>query len=269
MLTLHTTLSAPHYFTLILDNSTMGSKLEIALTGEASIQVPAERAVLGIKIFSKSQSRDGTACHVLGTARKIESLLRNLGPQSTTKFFAKEQACVDFWTRTSLIETDSRPYDSKNETELPREYTAAINFGVHFQDFQSIEAFIQRLVGLPIAQTQDVKWVLKQETKDAYCSKLRTQAAKNAHRNALEYAQALGFERVVPHKLEEAQICVPISNRIMSRIPTGGVERSGRDSVVDESRQEEVKRLVDRLKFEYQPEDIEMSVVVKASFYAV
>lgn len=79
--------------------------------------------MLGIKIFSKSQSRDGTACHVLGTARKIESLLRNLGPQSTTKFFAKEQACVDFWTRTSLIETDSRPYDSKNETELPREYT--------------------------------------------------------------------------------------------------------------------------------------------------
>ena len=82
----------------------------------------AERAVLGVKISQKHQEKQVAAQNVVATTRKIEILLRNLGPQSNS-VDAKERASVDFWTRTSLTETSHRPYDHKEQVHLPTEFT--------------------------------------------------------------------------------------------------------------------------------------------------
>ncbi|EME41958.1 hypothetical protein DOTSEDRAFT_72907 [Dothistroma septosporum NZE10] len=243
----------------------MDSKFEITLKGESSIHLPAERAVLGVKVASKELNKQTAAQGVVSTTRKIETLLRKLGPHINTAE-ARELASIDFWSRTSLTETIHHPWDHKNQVQLAPEFTATVDFEAHFKKFQSIGGFINDLSNLPYTETQPVKWILKEETKDAHRTEVRTQAAKNAQQKALEYAQALGYKHVVPYMLEEAQIYAVSSNRKMGRIPADGVEGSRKNLAdADTEGWEEVGGSV----FEYQPEDIKMNVAVNTSFYAL
>lgn len=88
----------------------MGSgKFEITLCGDASVLLPAERAVLSVEVSSTERNKQTASHSVVSTAKSVESLLRKLGPKDSSAE-ATLNASVDHWSRTSMSETSQVPY---------------------------------------------------------------------------------------------------------------------------------------------------------------
>lgn len=254
-----------------MSNTTSPTSYEqfsISIRGEADFLLPAERANLKIIVSSTGNEKHSVAKEVVSSARQIETLLRKHGPRSATAE-AKQAAAIDFWSRTSLSESSEKPYDHESRKELPTKYKAMVDYEVHFRKFQAISGVIASLSTIPHNDTQPISWILQDGTIKNHRSALRTHAAKNAYQKALGYAQALGYEKVVPVKLQEAQVYTHPSSRKAAALgllyPSDDVENARKNLAVEEH---EGWTEVREAAFEYQPEDIKMSVAVDASFIA-
>lgn len=155
--------------------------------------------------------------------------------------------------------------DHKNEKHRRREYTSTVSFEVRFQQFQAIAGLIQDLAALPHVETRPLQWILTAKTKDENRSALRVGAAKNAHEKALEYAQALGYQKVEPFQLSEGHMGAYSSNSKAARLSRPAADVVSKNLAVGDVEMEDAGEDV----FRYQPEDVKMSASVDASFYAL
>ncbi|KAK4498167.1 hypothetical protein PRZ48_010824 [Zasmidium cellare] len=242
-------------------------KFEITLRGEANVSLPAERAVLGIDVSATDVDKQTAFDAAVSTVKSVEALLRKLSPQNTSPE-SKLNAAVDNWTRTSLSETSQLPYDHHTgKSRPPRQYTSSVTFEARFQRFEAIAGVIQDLGAISNVKTEPLEWVLQAKTKDENRSALRVEAAKNAHQKALEYAQALGYQKVVPFQLSEGQTHARSG---YSKAPIHDFDDD--DDETSEQNMadgEEGGASVGGDKFRYQPENVKMSSAVSASFYAL
>lgn len=93
----------------------MGSgKFEITLCGDASVLLPAERAVLRVEVSNTEHNKQTASNAVVSTAKSVEALLRKLGPKDSSAE-AKLNASVDHWSRTSMSETNQIPYGKSTQ----------------------------------------------------------------------------------------------------------------------------------------------------------
>ena len=171
---------------------------------------------------------------------------------------------MDDWSRTSLSESSYVQYDSENDINLPREYTANMHFDIRAQHFNRLGSLISDLIAIEHAENKEVQWVLTEETKKAQFCKLRELAAKNAREKARDYAAAVGYSKVTPIGMSEAQAHTRSSSRKGGLVPTDGVETTlkNRADAEDEWGQfgEEA--------FQYTPEEVKMKHGVNAKFRA-
>lgn len=84
-------------------------KFEISLEGDATILLPAERAVLKIEVLDTDQNKQRASDNVVSSAKVVEELLRKLSPQSSSSE-SKLKAAVDHWSRTSISESSHVGY---------------------------------------------------------------------------------------------------------------------------------------------------------------
>lgn len=141
-------------------------------------------------------------------------------------------------------------------------------FDVHFQRFEAISGLINDLAALNHVKTRPLQWILLKKTQEDNRSALRIEAAKDAHRKALEYAQALGYKKVEPFHLREGNQYAGSTNMKRRMIYGDGNEtRNSKKNMADVDAEEWEQ--VGGAVFEYAPEDVEMTAAVSASFYAM
>ncbi|GIZ48340.1 hypothetical protein CKM354_001140500 [Cercospora kikuchii] len=237
---------------------------EIILKGEAEKFLPAERAVLNIEVAARDLDKQSAAKHVLLTARRVETLLTQLAPQTNT-IEARIEAAVDYWSRTSLSESSDPAHGTSSKSDpLQTQYIAKVEFEARFQNFAAISGLTTDLALIsPLVQTKPVQWILQEATKDTHRAELRAKAAKNAYQKALDYAVAMGYSIVTPFQLKESSANANSSKMKGGRMPSSTSERTAKNLAEILGLKE-----VSVGSFLYQPDDIRVSVVVEAIFHA-
>ncbi|KAF2173831.1 hypothetical protein M409DRAFT_62075 [Zasmidium cellare ATCC 36951] len=222
-------------------------KFEITLHGEASLSLPAERAILRIDVCTTDVNKQTSFDAVLSTAKNVEALLRKLSPKSISDE-SKLQAAVDHWSRTSLSETSQMPY---GKSRPPRQYTASVTFEARFQRFQAISGLIKELGAISHVKTKPLEWVLLQKTKDENRSALR---------------------KLIPIHLSEGYTNARSTHSKAPRIDFDDDDQDDEDDNSDQNMvgvETEAWEEVGGDVFRYQPENVNMSTSVNASFYAL
>lgn len=158
-------------------------------------------------------------------------------------------------------DTDWFVPDRETQKDLPREYTAHVDFQVNFQRFGAIPGFLRDLASIDYVETEPLTWILSEETKAKNRSALRIGAAKDAHRKATEYAEALGYKKVEPFMLREGHNYATVSHMKGGRPPANSVTTNKKNMAETTAEGD--------ASFEYQPEDVKMSASVHTSFYAM
>ncbi|KAK3708320.1 hypothetical protein LTR37_011585 [Vermiconidia calcicola] len=236
-------------------------QFEIEVDGEVELLLPAERAILSIRVEKMDHDKAKATESVIESAKKVEALLRKISTQDNGQVSA-----ADYWSRTSLRETSHAPYDSDKKVYLPREYTALISYSVRMQKFNGLGPAIRELVAIEHVSTHGVEWVLTAATMEAQRSKLRVLSAQNALRKAQDYASTLGYDKVVPFKLTEKHQYTHTTSRKgggVTRIPKSDMETQTKNMAEAEDWED-----VGEEVFQYTPEEVKMTQSCNAEFRA-
>ena len=232
--------------------------LEIDVKGEVEILLPAERALLSVNVNTEGLDKTKVTDAVIQSARKVEMRLREVSARQ-----GGQTAAVDYWSRTSLLESDHVPYDHERKINLPREHQASVNFEIRLQKFNRLGSIIRNLVAIEHVNSRGVEWILTPDTKEAQRSNLRVSAAQNALSKAQDYAKALGCGKVTAVEMKEAQAYTRSSSRKGGMVPTDGVETQSKN-MADADDWEDVSEEA----FQYTPEEVKMTQSVNAKFRA-
>lgn len=180
----------------------MVTPMSIAVTGIAIIPLKAERALLDVEITSTGFSRAFVTEEVKLSCRRLEDLLRK---SSTAQ--NDSPPIVAHWSMASLKTTSHLPTDAYGTVlkNAQRVYSTSVCFDIRVVDFGKLGSFAGQVSMLPYTLIHSVRWAVTSSTRQAYESKLRTMAAKDALERAKDYAKALGLSAVWPVEVKEAQ----------------------------------------------------------------
>lgn len=261
--------------------ATVLPQLTVDVTGETSLMLAPERAVLSVEASCRT-TNDADECtnRAIQAAREVEAILRQ----------NSQNGIIDYWSRTSLEERSYKPYASEKMPEPATEYTSKISFEMHVQKFARLGGLIGELVAIDDVHSEGVKWVLTAETQNAQRSKLRAQAAQNAKQKAEEYAAALGYKDVWAFEAMEAAaytvslpeilcyiVCflrhwltctVSVGQRSTNRKGGLGVEKRDDVATMAKNMAEEGWEDASEEAFQYSPEDVNMTQNVQVKFLA-
>lgn len=207
---------------------------------------------------AESQDKKRTVDATVASARRVETFLRDIASAK-----AKKDIPIDYWSRTALRETSHVPYDNERKMNLPREYQATVDFNIRLQKFNALGKMIHDLVAIDYVRSNGVQWVLTHDTMEAQRSKLRTMAAKEALNRAQDYAKAVGYAKVTPIEMREAQAFTRSSNSKSGLIPSDGVDTQSKN-MADAEEWEDLGEEA----FQYTPEEVKMTQSVNAKFRA-
>lgn len=187
----------------------MVKPISVAVTGIAIIPQKAERALLDVEICSTGFSRAFVSEEVRLSCQRLEDLLRK---SSTTQNdhnpnAGTEPAIVAHWSMTSIKTTSHLPTDECGTAlkNAQRIYSTSVCFDIRVREFGKLGTFASQVSRLPYTLIHSVRWALTSTTRQAYESRLRTMAAKDALERAKDYAKALGLTAVWPVEVKEAQ----------------------------------------------------------------
>lgn len=235
--------------------ATVLPQLDIDVTGESSLMLAPERAVLRVEVHSRTTGDDEKCTtQAITAARAVEKILRANSANDS----------IDYWSRTSLAETDYTPHWTERNPDPPTEYTSRVSFDCHVQKFSRLGPLIHDLTSIPHVHSRGVEWVLTPETQNAHRSALRAQAAQNARQKAQEYAVALGYQDVWAVDVRESAAYTRAASR------KGGPRMERREDVATVTRNmaEEGWEDVSEEAFQYSPEDVNMTQNVQVKFLA-
>lgn len=228
-------------------------QLDIDVTGQSSLMLAPERAVLSVEVLSRTKNDKATCTtQAIKAARDVETVLRQ----------ASKNASVDYWSRDSLSESQHTPGWSEKNPNPATEYTSRVNFDTHVQQFAPLGSLIHLLTSVSHVQSRGVDWVLTPATQNAQRSHLRAEVASNARQEAEEYAAALGYKNVWAFEVRESAAYVRSSNR------KGGPGAQRREDVgtVTRNMAEEGWEDGSEEAFQYSPEDVSMTQNVQVKF---
>ncbi|KAG9650107.1 hypothetical protein KCU64_g9186, partial [Aureobasidium melanogenum] len=187
----------------------MVKPISVAVTGIAIMPQKAERALVDVEICSTGFSRAFVSEEVQLSCQRLEDLLRK---SSTTQNdhnpnAGTEPAIVAHWSMTSITTTSHLPTDECGTAlkNAQRIYSTSVCFDIRVREFGKLGTFASQVSRLPYTLIHSVRWALTSTTRQAYESRLRTMAAKDALERAKDYAKALGLTAVWPVEVKEAQ----------------------------------------------------------------
>jgi len=240
--------------------ATEQQQLEINVSGEYSINLPAERAVLEVKVYMETTKNKHKATDsVVASSRKVESILRD-----NSKAINGKEPSIDYWSRDSLHESHYTMSRTEKEPNPPTEYRARVNFDMHLKTFSKLGPLIHELCAIDHVSSQGVKWILTQPTQDAQRSHLRLKAAQDARKKADEYAAAMEYSKVWAVEVRESAAIARSSNR-----KTGAFVQREDVTGTSKNMAGEDWEDVSEESFQYSPEDITMMQTVNVKFLAV
>ncbi|KAI5360145.1 hypothetical protein Slin14017_G097060 [Septoria linicola] len=177
----------------------------LKVSGEAEIPLPAERAVINVKVSSEGINKASVSDEVLTAAKHVERLFVELSPKDESPE-AKAASPLAHWSKTSLAATSYIPlehYEKDEEKPKVRHYKGSIDFDIRFKEFKALGSFGARISSVPHVEVQDIQWIITEETRARYRPKLRQAAAKDAMARAQDYCGVLGCTNLRPVELDE------------------------------------------------------------------
>ncbi|KIW87459.1 uncharacterized protein Z519_11781 [Cladophialophora bantiana CBS 173.52] len=187
--------------------------ISVHLEGQSSITVPANRAIVSLRINAEGPKQDRVADEVRKTADDVLATLRPLAqlqpPQLTTVNATTANSDMQYQPPiVDLSVTTFRSYSwQKPGSLLSREtpqYQASVEIEAEFRDFEPLGILLAQVSKTPAATVQSLKWTLDDVTKKRLFSKCRSEAMVDALDKVRAYIRPLGMDKVRAIKVTES-----------------------------------------------------------------
>ncbi|EXJ74792.1 uncharacterized protein A1O5_01488 [Cladophialophora psammophila CBS 110553] len=244
--------------------------ISVHLEGQSSIAVPANRAIISLRINAEGPKQDKVADEVRKTADDVLATLRPLAqlqaPQLPTVNATTANDDIQYQPPiVDLSVTTFRSYSwQKPGSLLSREtpqYQASVEIEAEFRDFEPLGILLAQVSKTPAATVQSLKWTLDDVTKKRLFSKCRSEAMVDALDKVRAYVQPLGMDKVRAIKVTE-------SHRLSRPVVWGDVGglRFQRDELDYKTQMEEPEIATER--FGLEPGTLEIVAQIEGEFCA-
>lgn len=193
--------------------------IAVSLEGKSSITVPANRAIISLRIYSEGPKQDKVTDDVRKTAEDILATLRPLAqvavstqqhPSSqnltnnatTTRIDPDEPAIVDL-SVTSFRSYSYRKPASFLKSETPK-FESSMEIEAEFRSFDALGRLLAQVSKTPLVSVQTLKWKIDDITKRQYLAKCREQAMVDALDKVHAYVRPLGMDKVRAIRVTES-----------------------------------------------------------------
>ncbi|KAJ9613104.1 hypothetical protein H2200_003045 [Cladophialophora chaetospira] len=186
--------------------------ISVHLEGQSSISVPANRALISLRVYAEGPKQEKVADEVRKTADGILSTLRPLtqvslsssdAKQNTTAYDCYEPPIVDLsvttfrsysWLKPGFIGREAPQYESSMEIEA------------EFRDFDVLGLLLAQVSKQPAVSVKRLKWTLDDVTKKRFFSQVRSEAMVDALDKVRAYVRPLGMDKVRAIKFSEGGV---------------------------------------------------------------
>jgi uncharacterized protein YggE len=150
----------------------------------------------------------------------------------------------------NALSTYSTLPTDKEGNKLARQYHARTTFEVKFRDFNKLGSFATSLSTMAHISITNIKWSLRDMTRDSLASQSRKMALKDAITKADDYAEVLGKKKVDVYEIIDSHygVSTTVNSHYM-----GHWKRARMNTVSD----------VDVLSFEPEGVNINTNITVK------
>ncbi|KEF53183.1 uncharacterized protein A1O9_10631 [Exophiala aquamarina CBS 119918] len=219
--------------------------ISVSLEGESTITVPANRAIISLRIYSEGPKQDKVADEVRKAADEILGTLRplaqvatspsshNLTSNATTISIVPDEPAIVDLSVTAFRSYSYQIPGSFLKSETPK-YESSIEIEAEFRCFDALGSLLAQVSKIPLVNVQSLKWKLDDTTKRKLLVKCREQAMVDALEKVHAYVRPLGMDKVRAIRVTESY--QRSSGVVMADLLGGGVRfQQGAD---DWSRQE-------------------------------
>lgn len=168
------------------------------------LTVPANRAIISMRIYSEGPKQEKVADEVRKTADEILGTLRPLAlaqSQSSNVTNATfngvepdEPAIVDLSVTTFRSYSYQKPGSFLNR-ETPQ-YESSVEVEAEFRSFDALGILLAQISKTPLVNVQFLKWTLDKTTERRLFSQCREQAMVDALEKVHAYVRPLGMDKV-------------------------------------------------------------------------
>jgi uncharacterized protein YggE len=198
--------------------------ISVHLEGQSSISVPANRALVSLRIYAEGPKQEKVADEVRKTADDILSTLRplvqvalpptNNTTTTTTNTTTKtsttlegdgEPPIVDLSVTTFRSYSWLKPGSSILSRDAPQ-YESSMEIEAEFRHFDVLGLLLAQVSKQPAVSVQRLKWTLDNATKKQLFTKVRSEAMVDALDKVRAYVRPLGMDKVRAIKFSEDRV---------------------------------------------------------------
>jgi uncharacterized protein YggE len=191
--------------------------ISVHLEGQSSISVPANRALVSLRIYAEGPKQEKVADEVRKTADDILSTLRPLvqvalPPNNTTTTNTTttlegdgEPPIVDLSVTTFRSYSWLKPGSSILSRDAPQ-YESSMEIEAEFRHFDVLGLLLAQVSKQPAVSVQRLKWTLDNATKKQLFTKVRSEAMVDALDKVRAYVRPLGMDKVRAIKFSEDRV---------------------------------------------------------------
>ncbi len=187
--------------------------ISVHLEGQSSISIPANRALISLRIYAEGPKQEKVADEVRHTVDGILSTLRPLAQVSlpsdqnsnATSYEDYEPPIVDLSVTTFRSYSWLKPGWHALSRDAPQ-YESSMEIDVEFRDFDVLGLLLAQVSKQPAVSVQRMKWTLDKATKKQLFSQVRSEAMVDALDKVRAYVRPLGLEKVRAIKFSEARV---------------------------------------------------------------
>ena len=187
--------------------------ISIHLEGQSSITVPANRALISLRIYAEGPKQDRVADEVRKTADDILATMRPLtqmilppsNPENDTTYQMYDPPIVDLSVTTFRSYSWLKPGSSLLSREV-QQYESSMEIEAEFRDFDVLGLLIAQVSKQPAVSIQRLKWTLDENAQKRLSSKVRSEAMVDALDKVRAYVRPLGMDKVRATKISEDRI---------------------------------------------------------------
>lgn len=189
--------------------------ISVSLEGESTITVPANRAIISLRIYSEGPKQEKiadevrkTADEILGTLRPLAQVAPQPQPSNLTdnatidRIEIAEPAIVDL-SVTAFRSYSYRKPGSFLNYETPQ-YESSIEIEAEFRSFDALGVLLAQISKTPLVNVRTLKWTLDDATKRKLLIKCREQAMVDALEKVHAYVRPLGMDKVRAIRVTES-----------------------------------------------------------------
>lgn len=181
----------------------------IRIQGRATINTPAERAVLTIDVSDEGHEKGEVSNNVVTTVNNLQNEIDELCPRLWNGDISPE-APVSFYSIASISTSVQDEYDDEDRMTEKKLHRANTGIDVTFRDFAKLGKMVVQLSAVPCVNLRGVAWKLTDEKQALLDEEVRMKALRHAVRRAEAFAQIIGRQKVTAVKIEDSGEFYPV-----------------------------------------------------------